>query len=158
MLADIALEWGALWLLWLDADQTFPPDTLTRLLARRKAIVGANCRRRDPDKIVPTAYIEQDGGLEPVLPSGDDVQEVANLGLAVCLTHANVFRKIGQPYFFDQMLPDGIHAIGEDVSFCRKARAAGFPVFVDHALSRAVGHMSSVELKFPDELSAPEVG
>jgi GT2 family glycosyltransferase len=148
-LVDIALDWGAHWLLWLDADQIFPPDTLTRLLGRRQAIVGANCRRRDPSAVFPTAYTNKDGKPAPVFPHGDGIEQVLHLGMAVCLTHAEVFRKIGRPYFFEEMLDDGIHAFGEDVSFCHKAREAGFPVHVDHALSMEVGHIADIDLFFP---------
>ena len=148
-LVDVALDWGAHWLLWLDADQIFPRDTLTRLLSRRQAIVGANCRRRDPTAVLPTAYTNKDGKPAAVFPHGDGIEQVLHLGMAVCLTHAEVFRKIGRPYFFEEMLDDGIHAFGEDVSFCHKARAAGFPVFVDHALSLDVGHIADIDLFFP---------
>ncbi len=152
-LVDISLEWGADWLLWLDADQIFPADTLTWLLGRQRAIVGANCRRRDPSAVMPTAYTTKDGKPAPVFPHGDGIEEILHLGLAVCLTHAEVFRRIGRPYFFEQMHEDGIHSFGEDVSFCHKARAAGFPVFVDHALSRKVGHIADIDLYFPKEES-----
>lgn len=154
-LVDIALDWGADWLLWLDADQIFPRDTLTHLLSRQRAIVGANCRRRDPNVVMPTAYTTRDGKPAPVFPDGDGIEEILHLGLAVCLTHAEVFRKMGRPYFFEQMHDDGIHAFGEDVSFCHKARAAGFPVFVDHALSRKVGHIADIDLYFPEGDTAP---
>jgi hypothetical protein len=149
-LADMALEWGANWLLWLDADQTFPPDTLLRLLGRRLSIVGVNIRRRSsPETVVPTAAIRKDGKLQPVWPQGDGVDQVEHLGMGICLTHADVFRKIGQPYFLEEITRDGIHAIGEDIMFCRKAAEAGYGAFVDNGLSREVGHMSEVELKFP---------
>lgn len=148
-LVDTALDWGAQWLLWLDADQIFPRDTLTHLLGRRQAIVGANVRRRDPKTVMPTAFTSKDGKPAPVFPAGDGIEQVLHLGLAVCLTHAEVFRKIGRPYFFEQMHEDGIHAFGEDVSFCHKAREAGFPVFVDHALTMAVGHIADIDLYFP---------
>ena len=150
MLADKALEWGAIWLLWIDADQTFPRDTLVRLLKAQKAIVGVNIRRRSsPHSIVPTAAIRKDGKLEGVRPEGDGLSRVEHFGLGICLTHADVFNKMGQPYFYEEMTKDGVHAIGEDVMFFRKAAQAGYGAFVDNKLSREVGHMSEVELKFP---------
>lgn len=146
-LAEMALEWDAEWLFWLDADHTFPPDTLARLLAAGRAVIGANYRRRDPERVIHTAVGLNHG--EPDLADGEGTEEILHLGLGVCLTHSAVFRKIGQPYFSEEIHSDGMTTIGEDVNFCRKARAAGFPIHVDHALSREVGHMAFTELRLP---------
>jgi glycosyltransferase involved in cell wall biosynthesis len=146
-LVDLATEWGADWLFWLDADHTFPPDALLQLLARQKPVVGANYRRRNAAHEAPTAAGYKDGKFFPVMPGGDGIDEVMSLGMGLCLTHADVFRRIEKPYFYDEMRPDG-QMIGEDVTFCRKVRAAGIGVFVDHALSRQVGHITDVDLRF----------
>jgi hypothetical protein len=135
-IAAAALDSGADWLLWLDADHSFPGDTLTRLLGRGKPVIGANYRRRMPDEVKPTAYALRDGKLQPSMPKGEGIEEVAHLGMGVCLTHAEVFRRIARPYFQFGTRDDGA-TIGEDI-------------FVDQALSREVGHISDVELRFPD--------
>ncbi|MDB5722012.1 MAG: hypothetical protein JWP15_2630, partial [Alphaproteobacteria bacterium] len=106
-IAAAALEWGADWLLWLDADQTFPPATLVRLLGRQKAVVGANYRRREPERVSSTAFRDRDGKLEPAFPQGDGIEPVAHLGLGICLTHADVFRRIERPFFFMDSRADG---------------------------------------------------
>src|SRR4051812_45016016 len=62
-LAKLALERGADWLLWLDSDHTFPANTLARLLARGRSVVGANYRRRMADEVKPTASALRDGKL-----------------------------------------------------------------------------------------------
>ena len=99
-------------------------------------------------EVMSTAYSERDGRLSPAVPSGDGIEEVAQMGMGVCLTHSEVFRRIEPPYFFFEVREDGAQ-IGEDVSFFTKVRAAGIRPFVDHALTREVGHMSEIELKFP---------
>src|SRR6185295_3395538 len=40
-----AQAWGAEWILWLDSDQTFPADTLLRLVSLGQPLVGANYPR-----------------------------------------------------------------------------------------------------------------
>ena len=45
-LSNEAEKIGADWLLWLDSDQTFPADTLLRLLAHGLPLVGANYPQR----------------------------------------------------------------------------------------------------------------
>ena len=49
-----AFKLQATHILWLDTDMRFPPDTLFRLLGRKKPIVGANYRARNPP-VFPTA-------------------------------------------------------------------------------------------------------
>ena len=144
-IAAAAMEWGADWLLWLDADHSFPENTLTRLLGRGRPIVGVNYRRR-MEEVKYTAYAMRDGNLVPATPEGDGIEQVEHMGMGVCLTHAEVFRRISPPYFHFDLREDGAQ-IGEDVVFFGKVKAAGIPAFVDHALSREVGHMSEVELK-----------
>jgi hypothetical protein len=156
-LARLALRWGAEWLLWLDADQIFPPDTLLRLLMRGRAIVGANIRRRDAGAVLPTAATLKQGVMAPLLPGGEDIEEVLFIGFGVCLVHRQVFERIGQPFFHDTIDADGFGLVGEDVNFCNAARKAGFRVYVDHALSWHVGHVADVPLYFPkDQLGGPE--
>src|SRR5205085_2903893 len=41
-----AIEWQARYLLWLDSDHVFPPDTLFQLLKHRLPVVGCNQPRR----------------------------------------------------------------------------------------------------------------
>ncbi|MDB5670511.1 MAG: glycosyl transferase family 2 [Alphaproteobacteria bacterium] len=152
-LAEAALQWGADWLLWLDADHIFPADSLLRLLASNQAIVGANYRRRTHDSQV-TAYAQDGEGLKPLAPKSDGLEEVAHLGLGLCLVEAEVLRAMAEPYFYDEMLPNGSY-VGEDVIFFRKAKAAGFAACVDHGLSREVAHTADVHLWLPAGEKAP---
>lgn len=132
-LAAEAMEWGAVHLLWLDSDQIFPPDALSRLLAHNEPFVGCNYSRRG-EPAGPTA---KGLGGEPLWTSLDaararKVEEVEGLGFGVCLTAASVFEKVQRPWF---------DAIAEDYDFCRKARSAGFRILVDHHLSWEIGHV-----------------
>jgi hypothetical protein len=101
-----------------------------------------------PETVLSTAYVSRDGKLEGVIPNGDGIEEVAYMGLGVCLIHSDVFRKIQKPFFFFETRGDG-ELVGEDVGFFAKTRQAGITAFVDHALSAEVGHVSDVELRFP---------
>ena len=49
-----AREEGADYILWIDSDQTFPPDTVQRLLSHSLPFVGANIPKRSPP-FLPTA-------------------------------------------------------------------------------------------------------
>jgi len=146
ILAQEALLAGADYILWADADQTFPPNALARLLAAQKPIIGCNIRRRNPTEVMPTAF---DLNGQPLAAKREGVEEVLQLGLGLCLTHTSVFKAIEPPYFAEEIQPNGMDVLGEDIYFFRKARAAGFAAFVDHGLSLEVGHIAETELKFP---------
>jgi hypothetical protein len=137
LLAEKGLRWGADYILWMDADHTFPPDALKRLLAWKTAIVGANYPRRNTGE--PTA-LALDG--RPLSFDARGPVEVATLGLGLCLIEAQVFRTVPKPYFRIEHVGDGI-PISEDYYFFHKARAAGLRVYVDADLSREVGHIGT---------------
>jgi hypothetical protein len=135
LLVEKALQWGADYILWMDADHTFPPDALNRLLAADEAIVGANYPRRNTGE--PTA-VALDGA--PLSFDAHGQVEVATLGLGLCLIDKQVFRTVPKPYFRIEHVAEGV-PISEDYYFFRKARASGLHVFVDADLSREVGHI-----------------
>lgn len=146
-IAQEALDWGADWLFWLDADQTFPPDALGRLLARQVPMIGCNYRCRVPDQRLSTASAVRGGREVAIFPEGEGIEEVSHLGLGVFLVRADVMRTVGSPWFRFGETPEG-GVEGEDVHFFRKAKAAGFTPYVDHALSRQIGHVADIELMF----------
>ena len=135
-LVEQALEWGADWLLWLDADHKFPDDVLARLLAHDVPIVSCNYPRRLPP-LGPTA--SRDG--EPVWTEpGKGLEDVDSLGLGVCLIRRDVFLAVVRPWFRFDIKADGA-MVSEDVVFFRAAKAAGFAPHVDHELSLEIGHI-----------------
>lgn len=139
-LVRAALDWGADHLLWIDSDQTFPPNALTRLLAIGKPIVGCNISTRsEPPR--PTAKDKAEAFVYTTadLAARNVVQEVGFLGFGLILTAAELFRKLAQPWFLMPMENGTI--LGEDYYFCRQARAAGYGLYVDHGLSVKVGHI-----------------
>lgn len=153
-----AIQWQARWLLWLDDDHVFPPDALLRLLARKRQIVGCNYpRRTDPAGPV-AAKRGEDGAWQHVwttaaLAKADSVEEVAHVGLGLCLMDMNLLHQVkaqvekgvGWAHWapFDRKLIEGTTArMGEDASFFQELREAGVPIHVDHALSWEVGHIA----------------
>ncbi|MCH7775743.1 MAG: hypothetical protein IH878_04265 [Gemmatimonadetes bacterium] len=152
-LVEGALETGASHMLWLDCDMRFPPDTLTRLLAHKKPIVGANAvARNDPHTFVATR------GGKIVRTTGDShgLEAVDKVGLAVMLTSMEVFRKIPRPWFLFEYVGNKNY-MSEDVYFCRKAKKAGFEIYVDHDLSKKVCHTAALDLPWYMGLSEEEL-
>ena len=139
-----AKDWQADYILWIDADQTFPRDALLRLLLHKLPVVGANIRWR-AEEVVPTALVERSGGkLEPILTTADKAskgpEEVASIGLGLCLVDMAI--PVGDSPFV-------MGENGEDRPYFGKLRAAGARIYVDHALSLEVGHIHETILTFP---------
>jgi hypothetical protein len=68
---------------------------------------------------------------ETVLPQHDGKPyEVDVVGTACMAIHRRVFEKLGPRPFKEPIGPGGKRAMGEDMAFCREARAAGFRVTI----------------------------
>lgn len=129
-------------ILWLDDDMTFPPDTLERLLLRKLPIVAANCTTRALPII--TTAVKNNRRIKSLGKTG--LEAIDQIGMAVMLTETSVFDKVPAPWFifaWDKEFPDTY--MSEDMYFCRKAKAHGIPVFVDHDLSQKIGHVGEIE-------------
>jgi len=143
-LIEQAQEEGAKYLLMLDTDQTYPADTLEKMLSHRVDICGVRVHRRwmpfDP------IFLRGDiGSYENVSDEeaySGDLIEIDATGTGCLLFNMEVFDKVEYPWFkFGKK--DG-KPIGEDIYFCSKARAAGLRIFVDTSIE--VGHLTTVEV------------
>lgn len=140
-----ALLGEADYLLFLDADMRFPVNTIERLLARDKDVVAANYpTRRLPPK--PTAFKEH----HPTIPlctreDSEGLEEAFSVGAGVMLIKTSMLWTLELPLF--DIVWDDYHRnyIGEDVYFCKKAREAGYTIWVDHDLSKEVKHVGMFE-------------
>jgi hypothetical protein len=152
-------DWGADHILWIDADQTFPPQGLLKLLSHKLPIVGANSRRRHADVIPSAIKRDADGNLQLVPTTAakaraGEIEEVDRIGFAFMLMEVKaVIEALGEPLyplFETRSLPDG-KFVGEDVLFYDRLRAAGLKIHVDHALSIWIGHIYEQNLMFPQQ-------
>jgi len=121
-------------LLFLDTDMIFPTDTLTRLLAHNKNIVGATYSKRVPP-FHPLTVTEE--GEHIHITSG--LRRVKLLPTGCMLIRTIVFDTLKKPYF--NLVADGEQLRGEDYYFCERARAAGFEIWCDGELSNLLGHI-----------------
>jgi len=158
-LAAEAVNAGADYLLWADADHVFPPEALCRLWAHGKDIVGVNYPRRSKPTAPTAARGETADGAKQLLYTTAEKAEagaleaVDHLGFGLCLMRTSVFdalqlqaetegRSSFMPLFLFEPTPDHRTMIGEDVYFFEKCRKAGIDVWCDHALSWQVGHVA----------------
>lgn len=133
--------------LFLDADHTFPKDTIHQLAAHGKMVVAANCvTKQIPAN--PTArsssMIRPQGDLVYSDPHKHGLEEVWRVGTGVMLINMKVFDKVGNGVWDMKYLPEADDYQGEDWTFCEAVHQAGIPIFVDHDLSRQIGHVGTL--------------
>ena len=149
-LAKDAIDWGANFLLWVDADHAFPEYALLRLLSLNLPVVGVNYPRR-AEPTWPTA-VSLEGELvwtTEDLAGRAEVVQVRHLGLGFCLVDMNVIHALRapepsgtpKPLFSLEMVGEGLQVVAEDVYFFKRVNEAGFGVYLDHGLSWEIGHV-----------------
>lgn len=152
-------DYTADWLFWLDTDMGFQPDALELLLGAadpvERPIVGGLCfaqREDEPDGIggwrtqpTPTIYdwISLDGQSGYAVRWDypiDTVTKCHATGSACVLIHRSVLERMRdafaageiRPAWYDRLPnPSTQQLFSEDLSFCMRAGALGFPVYVD---------------------------
>lgn len=143
------------YVLWLDSDMRFPPDTLLRLLSHRiPGIVGANYSTKDfPGRFVAIKEVTKPGFPGKMCKTLDDaegIEEVEALGFGVCLLDMKSVQWLDpeeqdfHPFFFQWVEGMGTQ-YGEDVLFCNSLREHGGRIFVDHDLSKVCAHIGDYE-------------
>lgn len=139
ILAQKAVAGGYDAILWLDSDMVFGPDLLERLTADLTGEVDLVCAtyftRKNPVRICAYGALEQtDEGARAVsiaeIPEG--LTEIAGCGFGAVLMRTEMLRQL------DPMPFTPIYGWGEDLSFCIRAREAGFRLWCDGRVK--VGH------------------
>lgn len=150
MATNAVLPWpGITHILWVDDDMVFPNDALQRLLAHDKDIVGGLCFNRRAPAYQPIVAKHYDPALVMPMNATGFVYDLPKSGLIECdatggaflLVRAQVFRDIEAKFGPESWwIPDG--EASEDFSFCRRAKACKYKIFVDCDLE--IGHVGEV--------------
>lgn len=161
-LATQAILGGFNYVLWLDSDMVFQPDLFVRLKQVMDdndldILSGLYFRRTHPftpvlyDHLEVTAEGECEWSDLDELP--DHLFECGGCGFGGVLIKTSVLATVREKYI-DMFTP--VFHMGEDLSFCWRARQCGFKVWVDPGIE--LGHVgySTVNRQFYDAYkSAP---
>lgn len=144
-LAEEAVQFHrATHILWIDSDMGFPQDSFHRLLAHDLEIVGCNYPKRLPPRT--STASDLDGKYFP--PGRVGLEQAGIIGFGLLLMRASVFEtEYELPLFAHH---DEHSYCSDDFTFCRKVRAAGHEIWIDHDLSREVRHVGSVSFGIED--------
>jgi len=151
------------WLWVLDPDIVFEPDALAKLLAvahpdKAQIVAGAYYLNSQEAEASITWHADTPDGLRlfrrpPNMP--DRAIVLGSCGMGCTLIHRSVFEKLAElhkddpwTWFGHDLLDtrEGVIRAGEDVTFCLRARAAGFTVVghcgvvVEHLKTMRVPH------------------
>jgi hypothetical protein len=140
-----ALDQGAEWLLFVDDDMAFPQDILMRLLAWDQPIVASlYVGRMAPHYPIAYTQIVEVEGVEVYVPVDltrtptTGLVEVVGAGTGGMLIRSEVFHALERDYGHEWFTHTT--AKSEDLMFCDRAIAAGFPVHLD--LEARMGHIA----------------
>lgn len=112
-------------ILFIDSDMYFEETALDRLLARKKDIIGVHYNRR-AIPLESTAKIPISEKLK-----NKELIKAEGLGTGFLLINIDVFKKMKHPWFFFEQSQNGDLLVGEDYWFCKRAKEAGFDIWVD---------------------------
>lgn len=148
-LAERAINSNADYVFWLDSDMIFMPDTLHMMLLTLinnslPMLAGVYFRRRPP--FTPTLYKEVtispmgvrcDDYPEDEIPE-KELFEVEGCGFGCVLMRKDVLWNVMIQQNRDGLLFSPIKGVGEDLSFCWRARQCGYKITCDPTI--ALGH------------------
>jgi hypothetical protein len=127
------------WLWILGDDHVFDPGLLVRLLAHDVDVVVPLCMKRTApyDPVVYSGETEDGHHVVADLPESGLVP-IHAAGNAGMLIRRHVIEALEEPVF------ESNRGQNEDLTFCRKAREAGFGIFCD--VDAPLGHVGIVEV------------
>jgi GT2 family glycosyltransferase len=149
------------WLLMCDTDMVFAGNALDRLIAAadpvERPIVGALCYSPLDGEQYPTMYelVQKGHGrigfVRPETIPDDQLVRVSATGTGFLLIHRSALEKVrdtsgdeAAPWFREMPVGEPLSLMGEDMTFCLRAGAAGIPVHVHTGVQ--VGHMKPAML------------
>lgn len=127
------------YILWIDSDMRFPYDTILRLQAHGKEIVGCNAMKRNESFQLAIPKDHMGRRLTPAEFKKGGLRQMGFIGHAVTLVKYEVYEKIKPPWYY-AIYKDLIYK-GEDDNFCQEAKEAGFRIWADMDLSREIEHI-----------------
>ena len=127
-------------LFFVDHDVVFSADTLPRLLAHDKGIVGCMYNYRKLPLQTTTKFFNEKGEtVNEIDKIPDELFEVAAFGMGCSLIKMSVFTSLEKPYFPMEQNEEGDRVLSEDVGFYEKARDKGYKVYCDPTIK--IGHI-----------------
>jgi len=145
------LESDAEYLLMID-DDVVPPAGVLDMARHGKDVVAGLCYAFIPQRgYYAAAYTPPgEGGRYGRVGIGREIEgrgllEIGLAGSACLMVHRRVLERLDPPYFRTELDDEGTYiADSEDFSFCRRAREAGFSLWLDTA--QVCSHFKALDM------------
>lgn len=156
-IAQRALDEGATHLMFIDSDISFPANAIQQLLDHDLDVVGGLYFRKRPPHMPTFSQVIGKKITFPTTFPRKDLFEVFGIGTGFLMINTKVLKKIQPPWFFFGNYHG--QAIGEDIYFCRKAKAKKFGVWCDPTIP--IQHIGEYDYDIKDyeayQKSSPEM-
>lgn len=141
---------------FVDSDQLFPADTLHQLMRWRKQVVATNIAVKTNPSF-PTARLRGPTSFGVPLSSEGKtgLERVWRIGMGVMLIELTAMKGVAKPWFESVYSHAEGQFIGEDWYFCQLMEKAGVDIYVDHDLSKKVGHIGQFNFTHSNIPSLP---
>ncbi len=141
-LFQAALDQGCTNLVFVDTDMIFPMAAIRQLVSLKKDIVGVVAYKKTIPRV---ACVRIQEGVEITAEEvPKELFRCDEVGTGLMAIDLERCRVIDEPRFdAPAIVPGGTIPMGEDLYFCRKARAAGLEVWCDPTLE--VKHIGDYE-------------
>lgn len=146
-LLDRAIQLQCDYALMIDTDQTFASNLLYALLRHNLPIVAANVATKSiPASPTARSFNASHPGGNCVFtdPQSKGVERVWRIGTGVMLIDLEPIKKLPKPWFQVLWRPEQNEFVGEDWYFCEQLEKAGIPIYIDHDVSKDVGHVGKL--------------
>jgi GT2 family glycosyltransferase len=131
----------------VDTDIVFEPGILEMLLKADKPIVGAHYMGLSDTGNFPVGNVQEHGmwakATYKSLKGRKGIRPIGAVGMGCTLIKREVLESLGTGALwpFAETLAENGQMLGEDVTFCQRAREAGFDSYIH--LDARVGHLKS---------------
>ena len=136
---DIAIRENSDYLMFIDSDMRFNFDTIYRLLAHNKDMIGAMTHRRKPP--YQPCIFKYDGKRDHYdfikdLTYKEGLIKVDAMGMAFTLIKTKVLKALPEPFTACEFTihPKTRGIVGEDINLCKHIKKAGFKIWCDTTL------------------------
>jgi glycosyltransferase involved in cell wall biosynthesis len=140
-----ALENKMDYILFIDNDMVFPADMLEKLIEHDKDVVSTNY----VIKVTPAIPMAMDMNRNRV-KMGSGLEKVYSAPTGTMLIKTSIFDKLSNTAF--SRFKDEItgEQFGEDVAFCELCHREGIEIFIDHEMTKRIGHVGEKIYSFND--------
>jgi len=149
-LVETALKCNPDYILWLDADQIYPPETPEILMWHMdngRSVVGGITPDRGSGEPLVYEMLPDDGGVakRDDVTVGRGLIPVDAMGFGGVMTNPEIFKKMKPPYFQMTWNRKLKASIGEDIKFYTNCKKYGIDVWCDTNL--LYEHINTVPVK-----------